>query len=118
MKFKTAQSISIRHNVDYDKSIIFSPVELPAKGSQIQIVTIPPKAKQRLHVHRIQTEACIGINGTCEIIVNNKTIYMRPGDALLIEPNDTHYLWNKSSILFSILVVKYNYEENDMEWLE
>jgi mannose-6-phosphate isomerase-like protein (cupin superfamily) len=36
--------------------------------------------------------------GTARLTVGDQTIIMRPGDAVLIEPRETHQMWNDGDL--------------------
>ena len=105
---------------DYSKKIIFSYDEFKEKGHLLQVVTIPPHTKQRLHTHNQQTEVYYVLEGETYITIGNHEFLAKPGDGFMTHPGDIHSLWNKSNATFKLLVFKINYPQNnaDTVWIE
>jgi|WetSurMetagenome_2_1015567.scaffolds.fasta_scaffold1267145_1 mannose-6-phosphate isomerase-like protein (cupin superfamily) len=119
MKYKSGKDGEVIKQIDYLKKKIFSGNDFNKPGLLLQTVIIPPITKQRLHVHHFQTEVYLILKGECEIVINNISAIANPGDAFIVSPEDTHYLWNKSDQEFSLVVFKYDVPfEEDIEWLE
>jgi quercetin dioxygenase-like cupin family protein len=120
MKYKSLSDTTIDVKKDYSKQIVFNPDDFLEKGHVLQIVTIPPQTRQRLHVHAKQTEIYYVLDGETVIHINGIEYHAKPGDAFICEPKDTHFLWNKSDKAFRLIVFKYNKDEHsdDTEWLE
>ncbi len=80
---------------------------------------MPPMTKQRLHLHREQTEVFYILEGVAVIQIRAQDYVARPGDAFICDPGDTHSLWNQSDEDFKVVVFKINKpEEDDTDWLE
>src|SRR5689334_667660 len=120
MKYKSASEGSFLQKKDYAKKILFSLNDFQQKGHQLQIVTIPPHTKQRMHSHNKQTEVFYILEGYCIITINNQDFDAKVGDSFICEPGDTHNLWNKSAAEFKLVVFKINLPENsdDTNWVE
>lgn len=105
---------------DYQKQIIFSLQDFAEKGHLLQIVTIPPQTKQRLHFHNKQTEVYYVLEGEAYLLVNDKEILVQAGDACIVSPADKHRYWNKTNKEFKQVVFKINMPENDEDttWVE
>lgn len=105
---------------DYSKKIILDLNDFKEKGHLLQIVTIPPKTRQRLHLHKIQTEVFYILSGECIININNTNYLAKQGDVFICEPNDIHNLWNKTDESFKLVVFKINLPEKDHDsfWQE
>lgn len=105
---------------DYSKRIIFPLSAFTQKGHLLQIVTIPPKTKQRMHSHQLQTEVYYILEGETVITINGTDYIAKPGDAFITEPGDVHNLWNKTEADFKLLVFKIDMPENsdDTSWHE
>ena len=105
---------------DYRKKILFSLTDFQDDGHLLQIVTIPPQTKQRLHSHNKQTEVFYILEGEAAITINNVDYESKPGDAFICSPGDVHNLWNKTDKDFKLLVFKINLPENDQDsnWQE
>lgn len=98
---------------DYSKKILFNPVDFVQPGYLLQVVTIPPKTKQRIHFHHKQTEVFYVLFGTAQLTINDAEYQTKPGDAFICSPGDKHNLWNQSDENYEILVFKINFQSND-----
>lgn len=105
---------------DYRKRIIFSLDDFDEKGHLLQVVTIPPNTRQRVHFHRKQTEVFYILEGETLITINGVEHLARPGDAFICSPGDVHSLWNKTDREFRLVVFKIDLPENedDTHWEE
>lgn len=105
---------------DYSKRVIFPLSAFSEKGHLLQIVTIPPHTKQRMHFHEKQTEVYYILEGETIITINGVDYSAKAGDAFITEPRDVHNLWNKSDRDFKLLVFKINMPDNtdDTKWIE
>ncbi len=50
------------------------------------------------HYHEDMQEIFVMMIGTARLTVGDQTIIMRPGDAVLIEPGETHQMWNEGDL--------------------
>lgn len=117
MKYFKAGTGSVVKSEDYSKEIIFKEVDLPDKGHLLQVVTIPPHTKQRVHFHDLQTEIFYILEGECHICFNNEEFLARPGDAFVCSPGDKHNLYNKADKDFKLVVFKINLpQQDDTHW--
>ncbi|TKJ29009.1 MAG: carbohydrate-binding protein [Chloroflexi bacterium B3_Chlor] len=104
---------------DYSREIIFSTEDFEEEGHLLQVVTIPPRTKQRLHLHREQTEVFYILEGEGLISISGSEFLAGPGDAFICSPGDTHSLWNQSDEDLKVVVFKISKPaENDTAWLE
>lgn len=120
MKYKSVNEGKEIIKKDYRKRIIFSPGDFEQKGHLLQVVTIPPHTKQRLHSHNVQTEIYLILEGETIVTINGKDYQAKPGDAFITSPGDVHNLWNKTNKDFKLAVFKINMPEdsNDTDWQE
>jgi mannose-6-phosphate isomerase-like protein (cupin superfamily) len=119
MKYRPAGSGQVVDERDYSKTIIFSGDDFAEEGYVLQAVTVPPRTKQRLHLHRQQTEVFYVLEGHALIEIAGEEFDGRPGDAFICSPGDRHSLWNQSDQDFRLIVFKINKpQEEDSEWLE
>jgi quercetin dioxygenase-like cupin family protein len=117
MKYVKSGTGVIVKNVDYSKEIIFTQDDLPGVGHLLQVVTIPPNTKQRIHFHDFQTEVFYCLYGECYIHINQEKFIAKHGDAFICAPGDTHYLWNKTDKEFKLAVFKINLPySHDTHW--
>lgn len=105
---------------DYKKKIIFSLDDFDEKGHLLQVVTIPPNTRQRLHSHHRQTEVFYILEGEATITGNGVEYLARPGDAFICSPGDVHNVWNKTDQEFRLVVFKINLPDDgaDTQWDE
>ncbi len=105
---------------DYKKKIIFSLDDFDEKGHLLQVVTIPPNTRQRMHFHHKQTEVFYILEGEATITLNDVDYPARPGDAFICSPGDVHSVWNKTDRDFRLVVFKINLpeDEEDSHWQE
>jgi len=119
MKYKPAGSGEVIEEEDYPKTIIFSGHDLKEPGYLLQVVTIPPQTRQRLHFHREQTEVFYVLEGQAVIELAGEEVLARPGDAFICSPGDRHSLRNRSDEEFRLVVFKIGLpEEDDSVWCE
>jgi len=119
MKYRPAGSGEIVEEQDYSKTIIFSGDDFEVPGHLLQVVTVPPRTRQRLHLHREQTEVFYVLEGQALIEIGGEEYFARPGDAFICSPGDRHSLWNQSDDDFRLVVFKINRpEKNDVVWIE
>ena len=105
---------------DYRKKIIFSLDDFDEKGHLLQVVTIPPNTRQRMHSHEVQTEVFYILEGEATITINGADYPARLGDAFICSPGDVHNVWNKTEEDFRLVVFKINLPEEgeDSHWHE
>ena len=119
MKYKKTTEGEFIKNKDYSKKVIFSSSDFADPGHQLQVVTIHPNTKQRIHSHTIQTEVFYILEGESTITINNVDYEASKGDSFICSPGDTHNLWNKSDKDFKLVVFKINYPtKEDILWKE
>jgi mannose-6-phosphate isomerase-like protein (cupin superfamily) len=66
---------------DYRKNIIFSSDDFNDPGHLLQVATIPPDTRQRMHFHNEQTEVFYILEGEATITINETDYLARSGDA-------------------------------------
>lgn len=120
MKYKPAGEGQEVAKKDYRKRIIFSPDDFDEEGHLLQVVTIPPNTRQRIHFHHKQTEVFYILEGEAVVTINGVDCAARPGDAFICSPGDVHHLWNKTRSDFKLVVFKINFpeDEEDTHWAE
>ena len=55
MKYNSLSKVVPIVKPDYSKKILFNPEDFIQPGHLLQVVTIPPQTKQRVHYHHKQT---------------------------------------------------------------
>jgi mannose-6-phosphate isomerase-like protein (cupin superfamily) len=119
MKFRPANQGNEILEKDYRKKIIFSLDDFAEEGHLLQVVTIPPHTRQRVHFHHRQTEVFYILEGETSITIKGKEYSAKPGDAFICSPGDVHNLWNRTEEDFKLLVFKINKpREEDTTWKE
>lgn len=118
MKYNSLSKVKPIIKPDYSKKILFNPDDFVQPGHLLQVVTIPPKTKQRIHFHHKQTEVFYVLFGTAILTINDAEYQTTPGDAFICSPGDRHNLWNQSDENYEILVFKIDLQSNDedTEW--
>ena len=96
---------------DYRKKVIFSQDDFEEKGHLLQVVTIPPNTRQRMHFHDQQTEVFYILVGEATITISDMDYPARSGDAFICSPGDVHNLLNQTGQEFRLLVCKINMPE-------
>lgn len=119
MKYRPSGSGETVRSEDYSKRIIFSTEDFEQEGHLLQVVTIPPSTKQRLHSHREQTEVFYILEGEALMHIEGNEILAKPGDAFICSPGDQHTVWNQSDNDFKLVVFKISLpKENDTDWID
>jgi len=119
MKYRPAGSGDVVEEQDYSKIIIFSSDDFEVPGHLLQVVTVRPHTRQRLHLHRQETEVFYVLEGQAVIKIGGEEFPAQPGDAFICSPGDRHSLWNQSGEDFRLVVFKINKpEEDDTTWFE
>lgn len=120
MKYKRSTEGKETLEKDYRKRIIFSPEDFDEKGHLLQVVTIPPHIRQRMHSHRRQTEVFYILEGEAVITFDDVDYPAKPGDAFICSPGDVHNLWNQTNRDFRLVVFKISLPQNgeDTHWQE
>lgn len=117
MKYYKANSGELIKKQDYSKIVLFDQNNFPKKDNLLQIATIYPQTKQRLHYHDKQTTVLYILQGECLLYINGQELMVAVGDALICEPGDKHYFWNKTEKDFTFVVFKLNLpEQDDTHW--
>ena len=120
MKYKSSTEGREIVKQDYRKKIIFALDDFDEKGHLLQVVTIPPNTRQRLHSHARQTEVFYILEGEAIIRINDVDTLAKPGDAFICSPGDVHNVWNQTDNDFRLVVFKINLPEGeeDSDWHE
>lgn len=120
MKYRIATEGEEIVKKDYKKKVIFSLDDFDEPGHLLQVVTIPPNTRQRMHSHGVQTEVFFILEGEATITINDVDYLAGPGDAFICSPGDIHKLWNKTEADFRLVVFKNNLPEDgeDSYWQE
>ena len=120
MKYRSSTEGQEIVKEDYRKKIIFSLKDFDEKGHLLQLVTIPPHTRQRMHSHQEQTEVFYILEGQAILTINGVDYLAQPGDAFICSPGDVHNVWNKIDKDFQLVVFKINLPEEgeDRHWQE
>ena len=119
MNYRPVGSGQVVDEKDYSKTIIFSGDDFAEEGHVLQVVTVPPATRQRLHLHRQQTEVFYVLEGHALIEIAGEEYDAQPGDAFICSPGETHSLWNQNGQDFRLVVFKINKpDEADTAWCE
>lgn len=119
MKYLPKNKGQLVHKKDYSKRIIFTPEDLKSKGNLLQVALIKPGVEQRFHFHHQQTEVFFILEGRAYVVIGDKKILARPGDAFICEPREKHKVINSFNKEFKLIVFKINLPKtDDIVWVE
>jgi mannose-6-phosphate isomerase-like protein (cupin superfamily) len=74
------------------------------KASLAHVVIAPGKACSR-HYHKVSEETYYGLHGAGEMVIDGQVFELRPGQACLIEPGETHQIFNRGDSDLEFLAV-------------
>ena len=77
------------------------------------IVQFMPDQDFRAHYHEVMEENFYILEGTVTIVVNGTAHDLSPGQLIHIEPNETHYVINRSASLVRMVASLAPYKEGD-----
>lgn len=86
--------------------MIGAPVELgEAKYHSFGHTVIPPNCMSRLHYHPIAEETYYILKGKAKITIDEQTLILEPEDAVLIQQNEKHQIFNVGDEDLEFLVI-------------
>ncbi len=100
-----------RKKVIADQSIL-------GEGRVIQIVEVKPGDEVKTHKHNKTEEIFFILSSAGKIIINGNEIETTDEQLLVCNAGDSHSVVNDSDETLRILVFKYNFVEDDTEWLK
>ncbi|MFA5532563.1 MAG: cupin domain-containing protein [Candidatus Shapirobacteria bacterium] len=100
----------------YSKKIYLNENDLNRKGELVQKIKIKPGEIAESHYHKKQTEIFYFLNNNGYYIINDKKVFVKPEDVLVVEPGDKHVTINNTDKDFLYMVFKFNYDEKDIFW--
>jgi mannose-6-phosphate isomerase-like protein (cupin superfamily) len=70
-------------------------------------ITIPPGNASSLHFHKFSEESYLILSGEAAIKIDDQIFTLKPGEAVLIEPRETHQILNQKdeNLLFIAVCV-------------
>lgn len=101
----------------YRKNVLLADEDLHCEGTRVQLVSIDPGDTIHKHHHKTSFEVYYVLQGTCDLIVNNRKILLEVGSILVMEPGDVHQLHNVGQEQFELLVFKTNAGKSDTYWV-
>jgi len=96
----------VSHNPLAQKQVWFRKGDLPP-FTQIARATLPPGETCPAHIHPDMPELFIALEGTALLTLDGKPHTLHPGDALLVEPGESHELTNPTSSPITVLVASW-----------
>jgi quercetin dioxygenase-like cupin family protein len=96
----------VRHNPLAQKQVWFRKGDLPP-FTQIARATLPPGETCPAHIHPDMTELFITLEGTALLTIAAVSHTLHPGDALLVEPGESHELTIPTSSPITVLVASW-----------
>lgn len=120
MEFVPAGDRGWKEAKGYRKRVFFDGKTLSQEGALVQKVCFKPGERVRLHHHEKQTEVFLVISGTGLFHIERKDLHPAPGDLILCEPGDRHYVANNGKTDFIMAVFKTNVPDGpeDLMWDE
>ncbi len=96
----------VSHNPLAQKQVWFQKGDLPP-FTQIARATLPPGETCPAHIHTDMPELFIALEGTARLTIDAVPHSLHPGDALLVEPGESHELTNPTSSPITLLVASW-----------
>lgn len=116
MKYIPSGSGRIVEKPDYTKQIIFEQNDFDSTGHLLQIVSNLAGKTLKAHYHTKQTEVCYILSGYSTWTINGNRFDVKPGDAIIMEPNDIHEIVNTRDTDCRVLVFKIDLPRDDSDF--
>ena len=110
--------INFKSHIDSRGSLTVIEKEIPFDIKRIFYIYNVDDSKRGFHKHKKTRQVAICIKGSCDIVIkkNNKEFLTRldsPERAILIEPDDYHWMENFSEDSILLVLASEKYNEND-----
>ena len=96
------------------KTVLFRKADLQAGVVQMVNWARQPAGKRFApHYHEDMQEIFVIVQGEAQLKVDDETVVLRRGDAVLIEPHEVHEMWNEGDedVEYMVSSQKYRYEK-------
>ncbi|MBN1565981.1 MAG: cupin domain-containing protein [Anaerolineae bacterium] len=106
MYIKNAQSVEPLHSEHGE--IVHELIGNAAGGTatySVAEIVIPPGKAALKHYHPVVEESYYILTGTGRMVMDDKTVTLKPGDALPILPNQVHQIFNDAETNLVLLAV-------------
>jgi len=88
-------------------------------NAKMQIIHIAPGAQPRSHYHKVRTELAQIISGTGDIVVNGEAVVSKPGEFVLVKPEEVHTVVKRGEdALVTMLLIANDPGPEDMIYVE
>lgn len=110
--------LNFKSHIDKRGNLTVIEKEIPFDIKRIFYIYNVDDSKRGFHKHKKTRQIAICIKGSCDIIIkkNNKEFLTRldsPELAILIEPDDYHWMENFSEDSILLVLASEKYDEND-----
>jgi mannose-6-phosphate isomerase-like protein (cupin superfamily) len=87
-------------------------------GLSVKMESMPAGTREKLHFHRIAQQFFFILKGSATFYLNDETLIVAEGKALLFKPATKHYIANETSGRLEFLVISQPTTNNDRETME
>ena len=110
--------LNFKSHIDKRGNLTVIEKEIPFDIKRIFYIYNVDDSKRGFHKHKKTRQVAICIKGSCDIVIkkNNKEFLTRldsPERAILIEPDDYHWMENFSEDSILLVLASEKYNEND-----
>ena len=111
-------NLNFKSHIDKRGNLTVIEKEIPFDIKRIFYIYNVDDSKRGFHKHKKTRQVAICIKGSCDIVIkkNNKEFLTRldsPERAILIEPDDYHWMENFSEDSILLVLASEKYNEND-----
>lgn len=118
MKAVKLNNVQFEKRLDHEKAVIFTDDDF-GNNTRVQLVRLAPGIHIKPHVHKVRSEVLQVIVGTGDVMVNGSVQASKPGEFVLIQPNDVHEIINRGDDNLVVAVFRINDPgDSDMIWVE
>ena len=100
----------------YSKRVFVNGGDMGLPGILVQEVRIKPREEAASHFHSKQTEIFYFLNSNGFFVVDGVRIDPKPGDIIVVEPDEKHIVTNNTESDFLYIAFKANWSEDDIVW--
>lgn len=112
---KSLNELELEERFTYQKRNVFYASDFNIPGTRFQVVYFAPSKDIKVHYHKVGTEMFYITEGEGKIIINKKTISVKPGTCIIIHPYDAHEVYAGKKGL-TIAIFKINESIEDIHW--
>jgi quercetin dioxygenase-like cupin family protein len=116
MKYYRIQQNNWTKEAGYERSILLPFGQKPLPDVQVQLTKIQPEEKVDYHYHIKQSEIIYCLEGEVDFLFKEKTVSIKHGDLIIIEPGEEHGAINIHDKTVCFITIKLNGTPNDTIW--